>query len=127
MILIVFGAGEGRIEKTGELLCSYHAWRFDGSGQCTAIPQAESAEQQARQMAKAEHCARAHPVVERQGLVWVWGRAGAPGSDVAMQAALKQPQLIEELEDPSTRNKVSLSPWSARHLPYGWDVLMEVG
>ncbi|KAL6745255.1 Rieske [2Fe-2S] iron-sulfur domain-containing protein, partial [Haematococcus lacustris] len=29
---------EGRVEADGSLLCAYHAWRFDGSGACTAIP-----------------------------------------------------------------------------------------
>lgn len=33
---------EGRIEKDGTLLCAYHAWRFDGSGNCTSIPQARA-------------------------------------------------------------------------------------
>jgi len=37
---------EGRVEKSGELLCAYHAWRFDGSGHCTAIPQSESKEKE---------------------------------------------------------------------------------
>lgn len=32
---------EGRIEKAGNLLCSYHAWRFNESGKCVRIPHAE--------------------------------------------------------------------------------------
>eukprot|EP00210_Caulerpa_lentillifera_P001760 g1690.t1 len=32
---------EGRIEKDGNLLCSYHAWRFNESGKCVKIPHAE--------------------------------------------------------------------------------------
>lgn len=32
---------EGRIEHDGNLLCSYHAWRFDESGKCVKIPHAE--------------------------------------------------------------------------------------
>ncbi|CAE7939270.1 PAO, partial [Symbiodinium sp. KB8] len=31
---------EGRIEKDGTLMCSYHGWRFNGEGKVTAIPQA---------------------------------------------------------------------------------------
>ena len=27
------------MEGDGTLLCSYHGWRFDGEGACTAIPQ----------------------------------------------------------------------------------------
>jgi len=32
---------EGRIEKDGNLLCSYHAWRFNETGKCVKIPHAE--------------------------------------------------------------------------------------
>jgi len=32
---------EGRIEDDGNLLCSYHAWRFNESGNCVKIPHAE--------------------------------------------------------------------------------------
>eukprot|EP00798_Chlamydomonas_sp_ICE-L_P019915 gene19915-26620_t len=32
---------EGRIESDGTLQCSYHGWRFGGSGKCTTVPQAE--------------------------------------------------------------------------------------
>ena len=31
---------EGRLSDDGQLECPYHGWRFDGSGQCTLIPQA---------------------------------------------------------------------------------------
>ena len=74
---------EGRVEPDGTLLCAYHAWRFDGAGRCTAIPQSRKDKEQA-------HCAlpgsRAapHPTMERQGLLWVWGQAGGPGSDAAI-------------------------------------------
>eukprot|EP00439_Symbiodinium_sp_Y106_P023783 s1101_g2.t3 len=34
---------EGRIEKDGTLMCSYHGWRFNGEGKVTAIPQATEA------------------------------------------------------------------------------------
>ena len=31
---------EGRLSDDGHLECPYHGWRFEGSGQCTLIPQA---------------------------------------------------------------------------------------
>jgi nitrite reductase/ring-hydroxylating ferredoxin subunit len=39
---------EGRIEADGNLLCSYHGWRFDGCGGCADLPYAppEKAERQ---------------------------------------------------------------------------------
>jgi phenylpropionate dioxygenase-like ring-hydroxylating dioxygenase large terminal subunit len=30
------------VEGDGTLLCSYHGWRFDSEGKCTAIPQVGS-------------------------------------------------------------------------------------
>lgn len=30
---------EGRVEADGTLLCSYHGWRYNGAGKCTAVPQ----------------------------------------------------------------------------------------
>lgn len=36
---------EGRLESDGNLLCSYHAWRFNGEGKCVALPQAKNEEQ----------------------------------------------------------------------------------
>ena len=61
-----------------------------------------------------------------QGLVWVWGQKGAPGSDVAVEAALKSPQLIEELADPHYEGRVLPFSYNTRDLPYGWDMFMEV-
>ena len=29
---------EGRVEDDGTLLCSYHGWRYDGSGACSDLP-----------------------------------------------------------------------------------------
>ena len=79
---------EGRIEPDGTLLCTYHAWRFNAKGECTSIPHAKK-ETEARLKAIPKACAIQHPVQEAQGLLWVWGEAGAPGSDAAIEAALK--------------------------------------
>ncbi|MBT9556736.1 MAG: aromatic ring-hydroxylating dioxygenase subunit alpha [Myxococcales bacterium] len=57
---------KGRV-NAGELECPYHGWRFDGSGTCTAVPGLLSG------LASApSRCADAYPVVEQDGLVWVW-------------------------------------------------------
>ena len=29
---------EGRVEADGTILCAYHAWRFNGAGDCVRIP-----------------------------------------------------------------------------------------
>jgi phenylpropionate dioxygenase-like ring-hydroxylating dioxygenase large terminal subunit len=117
--------GEGRVEENGELLCSYHAWRFDGSGQCTKIPQARSSDAESLQLNNQLSCAKSFPTKLEQGLIWMWGQSCVPGSDTALEAALKQPELIEELYDPALSNRTVPTTWNFRDLPYGWDMFME--
>jgi nitrite reductase/ring-hydroxylating ferredoxin subunit len=74
---------EGRVEPDGTILCAYHAWRFDGNGQCTSIPQSRKEKEQ-EHCALPKSCAVPHPTMERQGLLWVWGQPGGPGSDAAI-------------------------------------------
>ena len=114
---------EGRVESNGELLCSYHAWTFNGKGECTSIPQTLTKEKEVSLLPKA--CVKSYPTQVLQGLIWVWGSKGAPGSDVALQAALKTPHIIDELEDPEVRPRISPLTWTFRDLPYGWDMFME--
>lgn len=53
------------------IVCPFHAWQFDGSGQCTRIPYADKIPKQAT--------VRPWPVVERNGAVFVWHDAsGGP-------------------------------------------------
>lgn len=108
---------EGRVEKNGNLLCAYHAWQFDGSGQCTSIPQ--TVEENKANVLQSKTCVKSHPVQVAQGLIWVWGEAGLPGSDVAIEAALKQPRLIEELSDPKIKSRILPFYYNFRDLPYG--------
>ena len=118
-------SGEGRIERTGELLCAYHAWRFDGEGKCTSIPQSRTKEKEAALKANANACVRSYPTQVAQGLIWCWGEMGLPGSNVTLEAALKPPQLIEELGDPQYTGRILPYKWNFRDLPYGWDFFME--
>jgi phenylpropionate dioxygenase-like ring-hydroxylating dioxygenase large terminal subunit len=52
---------EGRVEADGTLMCAYHAWRFDGRGSCTAIPQALNKQQEAAAARHPRACATAFP------------------------------------------------------------------
>jgi nitrite reductase/ring-hydroxylating ferredoxin subunit len=45
---------EGRVEDDGSLLCSYHAWRFDGEGALVDIPQVETEDELARIQSQVE-------------------------------------------------------------------------
>ena len=87
---------EGRVESNGELLCSYHAWTFNAEGECTSIPQTLTKEKEKTLLSKA--CVKSYPVQVRQGLVWVWGSKGAPGSDVAIEASLKPLPFLKSMK-----------------------------
>jgi len=53
----------------GALECGYHGWRFDGGGTCLRVPGLldEST------AASSNRRVSSHAVVERDGVVWVWG------------------------------------------------------
>jgi phenylpropionate dioxygenase-like ring-hydroxylating dioxygenase large terminal subunit len=57
----------GRV-RDGELECAYHGWRFDGAGQCTAVPGLLDG---ARVSLKSR-CVEAWATREAQGYVWVY-------------------------------------------------------
>jgi phenylpropionate dioxygenase-like ring-hydroxylating dioxygenase large terminal subunit len=59
----------GRVEN-GQLECGYHGWRFDGGGECRAIP-GLLGEPGAR-----SRCATAYPTREQDGFVWVYSTPG---------------------------------------------------
>ncbi|NJL62370.1 MAG: Rieske 2Fe-2S domain-containing protein [Methylacidiphilales bacterium] len=106
---------EGRIdEKTGDLMCSYHGWRFDSQGVCTQIPQAENPEILSKN--KDNFCVTSLPIRQASDLLWVWLDTNS-----------------RELADNTT---LPLSPnidagkgfvWSSivRDLEYDWQTLVE--
>jgi phenylpropionate dioxygenase-like ring-hydroxylating dioxygenase large terminal subunit len=58
--------------RSGCVVCPYHGWQFDSTGICRDVPGLYGI---------AEHKARvtpAFPVVEQDGLVWVYPQAGTP-------------------------------------------------
>ena len=111
---------EGRVEADGNLLCAYHAWRFDGTGQSVRIPQSKDAEIEARNCANPKSCVTAYPTQEKQGLLWVWPEPGAQAETNSQQ---HPPRLIPEIDDRS--GQVVKMTWNIRDLPYGWDFFME--
>ncbi|KAI3645524.1 hypothetical protein MP228_008452 [Amoeboaphelidium protococcarum] len=53
--------------ENGELRCKYHGWQYDVDGQCTEIP-AKLGDRNIPANAKVYK----YPLVERDGLIWVW-------------------------------------------------------
>jgi len=112
---------EGRVEKDGTLLCSYHGWRFAGDGKITDIPQATK-EKLPDILANKRACAAARPTQVRMGVLWVWGESG---ENAALEAALQEPNIPAEAEDPAYEGRARCSVWSHRDVPYGWEVAFE--
>lgn len=112
---------EGRVEKDGTLLCSYHGWHFKGDGKVTHIPQAT--EQRMKELVNNKRaCASTRPTQVKLGVLWVWGESS---ENAALEAALKEPNLPTELNDPELKDRVTFGVWSHRDVPYGWEVAME--
>jgi len=106
---------EGRIDdKTGNLMCSYHGWQFDGQGVCAHLPQAEHPELVSKN--KDNLCAVALPVRQQQDLLWVW--LDAASSERSANTPLPLSPQVD-----ASKGFV----WSSlvRDLEYDWQTLVE--
>ena len=105
---------EGRIDNSGNLMCSYHGWQFDLNGKCRSIPQAEDPELIAKQ--SENFGATVYPTRQKNDLLWVWMDADSP--DLAAQTALPLSDKID-----ASKGYV----WSSmvRDLAYDWQTLVE--
>eukprot|EP00210_Caulerpa_lentillifera_P001790 g1720.t1 len=63
---------EGRIEKDGNLLCSYHAWRFNESGKCVKIPHAEDEKAHTVACNSPRSAVQTYPCKTRGAVLWIW-------------------------------------------------------
>lgn len=111
---------EGRIENDGSLLCSYHAWRFDGKGTLVNAPQLEQAALDRLKSSPKSSC-RTFPTKIIDGCLWVWPETG---SDARIESALTPPPVCE-LPEGVDESRVWYGPWNFRELPYGADYFME--
>jgi phenylpropionate dioxygenase-like ring-hydroxylating dioxygenase large terminal subunit len=112
---------EGRVEDDGSLLCSYHAWRFDGQGALVSIPQVETEDELARIKSNPKSNCNAFPTQVIDGLLWVWADSG---DDAMLESALKPAPICETPQNVSP-DKVWCGPWNFRELPYGADFFLE--
>mmetsp|Transcript_37692 Transcript_37692/g.87017 ORF Transcript_37692/g.87017 Transcript_37692/m.87017 type:complete len:578 (+) Transcript_37692:70-1803(+) len=112
---------EGRVEEDGTLLCSYHAWRFNGSGECVKLPYSPD-ELEEKHRCNARACCKVFPSRVEDGLLFVWPELG---EEAFKESAKKDPPLIEELHDPELSKKWVKFPTNLRDLDLGWDVFFE--
>ncbi|NES81577.1 MAG: Rieske 2Fe-2S domain-containing protein [Moorea sp. SIO2B7] len=75
----------------GKIECLYHGWQFGNDGECLRIPQLpEDAK------IPANSCVQSYPIVERQGIVWMWrGKAElADKKDIPTVADFDNPTIV---------------------------------
>eukprot|EP00899_Mesostigma_viride_P003131 jgi/Mesvir1/12819/Mv04890-RA.2 len=103
---------EGRIDQSGDLMCSYHGWTFRGDGSCSNVPQLPEKD---RHLAdKPSACTVALPVREHQGMLWVW-----PDASTREKAEATSPPTLPALDQ-------GLCSFNGqRDIAYGYDTLVE--
>jgi len=72
-----FPLAKGRLLDDGSLECAYHGFRFDGCGHCIGIPALEGSAARLERI----QGVRAYPLVEQDGVIWVWSGDVPPESD----------------------------------------------
>lgn len=112
---------EGRVEEDGSLLCSYHAWRFNGKGNCTDLPYSPEHLQE-KHKCSCRANVKVFPSRVEDGLLFVWPDCSPEGHEASKTV---EPQLIEELHDPELQKKWIKFPVNLRDLELGWDVFFE--
>ena len=116
---------EGRIEDDGTLMCSYHAWRWDGAGELEAVPQAQSDDEFDRIRSNPKSSCSSFPAKVVNGLLWVWPETGSDSrieSELTPVNMMPLPHEEDEQIDPS---RVFAGTWNFRELPYGHDYFLE--
>jgi phenylpropionate dioxygenase-like ring-hydroxylating dioxygenase large terminal subunit len=87
-----FGArlSMGHVDEEGCVVCPFHRWRFDGSGECVGIPGADI-------IPATAHRNPLH-TVERYGVLWAWWGSAAPLFALPDFPQMDDPELRTVLE-----------------------------
>lgn len=109
---------EGRVEDDGTLLCSYHAWRFDGEGGCVAVPQV-SENELTKIKANPKTSCNSFPTKVINGILFVW-----PSSDENSKLESELTPVVHRASE-ENKERVWEGPWNYRELPYGADFFLE--
>eukprot|EP00210_Caulerpa_lentillifera_P001874 g1803.t1 len=114
---------EGRIEKDGNLLCSYHAWRFNESGKCVRIPHAEDEKAHSVACNSPRSSVQTYPCKTRGGILWIWPDKSTNAFNESEKVSVPLDEyLADYFEQTATRG---ILYHYVRYLPYSFDVLME--
>lgn len=117
---------EGKVWADGSLHCSYHGWRFNGqSGQCIAIPQADSAEAEVKACQNPRSCAIPRPIKVAQGKLFIWGGSTTIANPHSIPLPLDSLWAQVEEDTPNNTNNLKPSMFSSRDLMYDYSTLVE--
>lgn len=111
---------EGRVEDDGSLLCSYHAFRFNGEGELIDVPQLSEVDVDKIRSNPRSNC-NSFPAQIVNGVLWVWPETG---SDARIESALKEP-AVYKLPDDVDESRIWYGNYNFRELPYSLDYFME--
>ncbi|KAG0604993.1 hypothetical protein M758_9G024100 [Ceratodon purpureus] len=92
----------------GQLECLYHGWQFNGSGQCTKIPQLAPGAKIPKQA-----CAKTYAVKVSQDIIWVW----------LADKSTADPSKLPWFEHYEKEGFQHIS--SIHELPYDYSILLE--
>lgn len=146
---------QGRIENDGTLLCSYHAWRFNGQGNLVDVPQLNTTTTRSdgsststtsqpnkpstkfqlldRLQSNPKARCNAFPTQVVDGLLWVWPQSGDDARIEAMLTPLPINKPQQQADDDNNDNdsiivadeRKFVQKWDFRELPYGADYFVE--
>lgn len=114
---------EGRVEDDGSILCSYHAFRFNGTGNLIDVPQYAGLDdfdlEQVQKNPKSQ--CNSFPTRIIDGVLWVWPETG---DDARLESLLTEPKHYK-LPDGVDADRAWYGPWNYRELPYSADYFIE--
>ena len=117
---------EGRVEDDGTLLCSYHAWRFNGEGSCVNIPQMDpTTNEYSRLLNDPKTTCNSYPTKVVDGLLFVWPSSDTNAVLESELTPLPLPISSNDAELDEKPRDTWYGPWNYRELPYSADFFVE--
>ena len=116
---------EGRVERDGTLLCSYHGWRFDGNGACVDVPQEADANKLERIRANPRSKCGSFPSKVINDVLWVWPDSS---ENAVLESELTPPPVMplpSDIDGTVDESRLFYGIYNFRELPYGADYFLE--
>jgi len=116
---------EGRVERDGTLLCSYHGWRFDGEGACVSVPQENDQKKMDRIRSNPRSKCGSFPAKIINGVLWVWPENSENAVLESALTPVPAMPLLSDMDGTIDKSRLFYGPYNFRELPYGADYFLE--